>query len=108
MDPQITLLPTQPQIRLSDALGAHPGPRAHFVALLALVTVRDAAVGHRVHDVQPAPAVLARQALRQHAHARAAGAIGRVLGVRAQRAECAGEDEGALFRHWLQAFWCGV
>ena len=86
VDPQITTLLTQPEIRLAYALGAHPSARPDLVSVGSVVAVRDASIGYGVDDMETAGAVLSRQALRQHAHARPPGAIGRVLGIRPQRA----------------------
>jgi hypothetical protein len=106
MNPQITLLLAQPQIRLAYALGSHLCPRSHLLPLRALLAVRDAAVRDRMHNVHPASRILPRQALRQHPHARPPGAVRGVVSVCAQCAQRAREDEGAALLHRCSLFRC--
>lgn len=106
MNPQITLLLTQPQVRLAYTLGSHLRSSSHLLPIRALLAVRDATIRNPMHDVHPSRRILPRQTLRQHPHARPPGAVRGVVSVGAQRAEGAGEDEGATLLHRCSLFGC--
>lgn len=92
MCPQLRALLRQPQIRPPDRLSAHFPP--HLLRLPLLIT--DRAVRNRMNHMHPLRAELPRQTLRQLPHARAPRPVRAVLCVCAQRAQRAGEDQGAL------------
>jgi hypothetical protein len=112
MNPQIIFLLHQMQIQLPHTLRPHLLPPHDLLRVLSfplalplllalpmpiMILIRNAPIGDRMHDVNPLRRQLTGQGLRQHAHARAAGAVGGVAAVGAEAAEGAGEDEGAAF-----------
>ncbi|VUC21638.1 unnamed protein product [Clonostachys rosea] len=92
VNPQRRRLPRQPEIRLPHVLAPHADPRLGLLAVL----VGDGPVGDGVDDVHAELAVLLGDGLGHHAHARAGGAVRRVVLVRAQRSQSSGEDDCAL------------
>src|SRR5271168_3924426 len=75
MNPQITLLLAQPQVRLAHTLGSHLHSSPHLLPIRALLAVRDATIRNRMHDVHSSRRILPRQTLRQHPHARPPSAV---------------------------------
>ena len=104
MRPQIHALALQPEIRPPDTLRAHPLPLQHARLLrLRIFTVLpllipDPAIRNRMHDMDSLGTELARQRLRQLPHRRTPRPVGCEFGRAAERAEGAGEDEGAFLR----------
>lgn len=99
MNPQITFLLAQPQIRLAHALRLHPRASPHLLPICAFNAVGDTAIRDRVNDMQPSRRVLSRQTLCQHPHSSPSSTIRRILRIRPHCAERASEDQRPLFLH---------